>query len=124
MALISARETGYVELMAALKAAPAAVNRAMRDGFREAGGIVAADAAARITGLYPSGGKSADYRPVVRLRSVDVDQPLRKTTGARPDWGATQMRLGLVPALRANEDTVVAAIDVAIDAGNAAVGLL
>ena len=44
------------------------------------------------------------YRVRVRKNGVFVEQSLRKRTGLRPDWGATQMRRSLVPALEDNKE--------------------
>jgi hypothetical protein len=44
-----------------------------------------------------------------------VEQSLRKVTGLRPDWGATQMRKGLLPALSSKQNEVEAEFEKALD---------
>jgi hypothetical protein len=60
-----------------------------------AGQAIEQDAAARIA---PKDARSASgYRTSVRQRGIVVRQSLRKTTGLHPEWGAYQMRHGLIP---------------------------
>lgn len=123
----TARLSGYTELLVALRALPRAQQAALRAEFRAVGKLVADAARAKFTGgvaRSASVQRTADgFTPVVRLRGVEVDQKLRKTTGLRPDWGKTQMRKGLVPGLEESTDAIVAGIDGAMDAAAEAVGL-
>ncbi len=119
-----ARVTGYTRLLVALKALPRSAQVALRGEFRAIGQIVDDKASKRLLELTPQPAKSvAGLKPVVRLRGVEVDQTLRKTTGLRPDWGRTQMRLGLIPALHDAEPEIVAGVAAAMDKATEAVGL-
>lgn len=98
---------GFTEFVRACETAPPLLRREIRATYREIGDIVRVDARERISELSR---KSSDgYRTYVRARGVEVEQSLRKTTGLRPDWGKTQMRKGLIPALHDKEPEVVAA---------------
>ena len=104
---------GYHEFLRACETAPPMLRREIRGTYREVGDIVKVDARERLTGLSR---KSADgYRTYVRTRGIEVEQSLRKTTGLRPDWGKTQMRKALVPALEEKEPEVVAAFTAATE---------
>ncbi len=60
--------------------------------------------------------KSASgFKVRVRQRGVEVEQSLRKTTGLHPEWGKTQMKHGLLPALFRSETEIVAEFDKAMD---------
>jgi hypothetical protein len=103
--------SGYREFLRACEAAPPMLRREIRATYREVGDIVKDDAKERMSELSR---KSADgYRTYVRTRGVEVEQSLRKTTGLRPDWGKTQMRKALIPALDEKEPEVVAAFEAA-----------
>lgn len=112
-----ARETlivrGEREFLHACDHGPRDTKKFVRSAFREIGNLVKTDAADRF-GPF-SARSAAGFRTVVRQRGVSVEQSLRKTTGTRPDWGATQMRKALLPALEAKEQEVEAAFDRAID---------
>lgn len=124
MAAAGGRLEGYTEVLARLKTLPAAQAKALRGTFREAGQKVADDGSRRILDLNPPQPVSAaGYRVSVRLRGVEIDQTMKRTTGLRSDWGATQMRYGLVPALEDNRDQVLADAKAALDAAAEAVGL-
>jgi hypothetical protein len=86
----------------------------VRAEYRHVGDIVKEEGA-RLFGKYDAG-SAAGFRTVVRQRGVSVEQRKRKTTGTRPDYGALQMRLALLPALDAKEEEVVEAFDRATDA--------
>lgn len=119
--------TGYSELIVSLKALPKATEVALKAGFRKIGQMVATDARRDFTGGVARSASvektAAGFRPYVRIRGVEVDQTLRKTTGLRGDWGVRQMRVGLIPALEEDEPAIVAEIAVAVDEARVAVGL-
>lgn len=123
MAAPGARLEGFTELLVKMRALPAAEQKALRAAYREAGQKIADDWSQRILGIQGNPVTAAGYRVYVRLRGVEVDQTERKTTGLRPDWGATQMTRGGIPALEDNRDEVVAQVEAAMDAAQAAVGL-
>jgi len=103
---------GYREFLIACAAAPKETNRHVRDTFRTVGRSVERGASGRIA---PKSSKSAaGYKTVVRQRGIAVEQSLRKTTGAHPDWGGYQMRHALMPALEANEEELVRDLEAAM----------
>jgi hypothetical protein len=78
-----------------------------------AGQAIEQDAAARIA---PKDARSASgYRTSVRQRGIVVRQSLRKTTGLHPEWGAYQMRHGLIPARGAQMPETTRALEHAMD---------
>lgn len=107
------RVKGYREFMRAAAKAPKDTRKELRAAFREVGETVRADAAQRLDAVSPK--SAAGFRTRVRQRGVAVEQSLRKTTGKRPDWGATQMRDALVPALEDKEDETEQAFEDAMD---------
>ena len=87
------------ELLARTDRADKLTKRYVRNEIRRAAIPLRDEWDRRVYDLNP---KSADFRIYVRrVGVVAVEQPLRKTTGNRPDWGKTQMRVGLA----AKDDT-------------------
>lgn len=82
---------------------PAEIRKDVREALRTSGERVQRDSALKTTSRLQSPKSAAGYRTYVRERGVSVEQSLRKTTGLRPDWGRSQMRDSLVPALLENE---------------------
>ncbi len=80
------------------------LTRDLRAELREAGDIVRDESRSRFSGISPR--SAAGYRTVVRARGVAVEQRLGRTTGARPDFGALQLRRALNPALEAKTGEV------------------
>lgn len=99
--------------MAALQAADKKTKRAAREEIRKAGEHVRVEAAARFgsTDIRSAGG----YKTRVRQRGIAVEQSLRRTTGQHPEYGALQMRRALIPALDANEEKTIRAVEHALD---------
>lgn len=122
-----ARLSGYTELLVALRSLPRAQQTALRAEFRAVGRLVANAARLKFTGGVASSASiaktAAGFRPYVRLRGVEVDQTLRRTTGLRPDFGTLQMNRGLLPALEEKTDEIVVGIEAAMDEAQKAVGL-
>ena len=104
---------GYKEFLRAAKNAGTATNREVRAAFRESGEIVRADAAQRLAKY--STVSAAGLKVRVRQRGVAVEQSLRKTTGAHPQYGSLQMRKSLLPALREKEPQVEAKFEEALE---------
>lgn len=104
---------GYREFMRACAKAPKDTRTEVRAAFRVVGDIVRTDAASRLASL--SAKSAAGLRTRVRQTGVSVEQSARKTTGKRPDWGATQMKEALLPAVVSKEHEVVDAMEDAID---------
>ena len=104
---------GYKEFLKAAKDAGSATNREVRAAFRRSGEIVREDAASRLSRY--STRSAAGLKVRVRQRGVAVEQSLRKTTGAHPQYGSLQMRKALLPALREKEPLVDAEFERALD---------
>jgi hypothetical protein len=98
------RVEGYRDLMRTVNRADKTIRRELRKELREGGRIVAEETKQRIGPL--SSRSAAGVGVAVRVRGVAVTQRLRKVTGKRPDWGATQMAQGFIPALDAKRDEV------------------
>lgn len=111
------RLKGYREFLRACDKAGKATKKEVRDSFRKVGDIVRDEAKRDLERFRhpPSQRTVSGLRTIVRQRGVSVEQIRRKTTGLRPDWGKTQMRLALVPALEAKEREVDAELEHAID---------
>ena len=93
---------GFRDVMRAFAKADREQKRQVRATLKKVGETVEREAA---QSLSPKDSRSAaGFRTVVRQRGIAVEQRLKKTTGAHPEWGAYQMRHALVPALYANED--------------------
>ncbi len=95
------RVIGLAELFTDLNAVDRDIAIRLRHAEKEAGDVVARDAADRLKGLLPASPRSA-AGIVTRVRPagvVTVEQKLRRTTGKRPDWGVTQMAYAFLPAL-------------------------
>lgn len=126
MATPTARVTGLTETLVALRGLPKAQEAALRAEFRAVGKLLANAWRLKLThGVARSASvqrTALGLRPYVRLRGVEVDQTLRKTTGLRPDWGRTQMRYG-EEAIDDSTEEIVAGIDAALSEAQRAVGL-
>lgn len=107
------RVDGYRDLVRAFADCDRKTKRELRATLRHAGEAVQASAIQR---LSPIDHHSAQgYKVRVRQRGLAVEQSLRKTTGAHPEWGAYQMRHALLPALEANEDETERRMEIAMD---------
>jgi hypothetical protein len=107
------RAKGLKELILACDKAGKETKSVVRAALRSTGIQVKADASSRFA-KYDE--KTAfGFRVIVRRRGVNVEQTLRKTTGLRPDFGALQMRRGLLPALRDNEAELERQVEIALD---------
>lgn len=54
----------------------------------------------------------------MRERGVSVEQSIRKTSGLRPDWGRSQMRVSLIPTLIEDEPHTIEDFERAIQEVN------
>jgi hypothetical protein len=106
------RVKGYTELLRACKNAERDSRLYVRHEFRAVGELVRSDAAQRFSSIDAR--SAAGFKVRVRQRGVSVEQSLRKTTGAHPDYGKLQMRRGLLPALAEKEDEVRARFEEAM----------
>lgn len=87
-----------------IKAADAAgkeTGKLVRDRLREMAEPVLADARSRLS-RYDARSASRLGISVRRVGTVAVEQRLRRTTGAHPQFGALQMQKALIPALDEN----------------------
>lgn len=109
----TAQVKGYREFLRACARAEKDTKKYVRAAFREVGDIVKVDAASRLGDLSEKSARGLRTR--VRQRGIAVEQSLRKTTGKRPDWGKTQMRGVLIPALDEHEQDVDRAMGEALD---------
>lgn len=115
--------TGFKELVAASSILVPAERAATREAFESVGEIVRLKGARGLVQYKEDkyhrpqdAVKSASsFKVRVRQRGVEVEQSLRKTTGAHPEWGKTQMKHGLLPALFGSEAEIYAEFDRAID---------
>lgn len=104
---------GYRSLMIGFQHADRETKRDARKILAGAGKAIVQDATARIA---PKDARSAaGYRTSVRQRGIVVRQSLRKTTGLHPEWGAYQMRHGLIPARSAQMPETTRALEHAMD---------
>jgi hypothetical protein len=106
---------GYRDLMRGFANADKQSKRELRRILAQAGEAVRQDAAGRIA-AHPHGGRIATMlKTGVRQRGITVRQSLRKTTGLHPEWGAWQMRHGLVPARAAQMPETMRLLEHAMD---------
>jgi len=110
------RVEGIRELVAALSVADVEAQKALKDELRKAGEAIRLSSQEYTDGLN-SPESALGYRVYARQGGarIDVEQSLRKTTGLRPDWGATQMRYSLIPSLKEHEDETFAAVEAALE---------
>lgn len=86
----------------------------VRDRLRESAEPVRLAAAAKFARYNP--GDAGRYRTVVRRTGViAVEQPRRRTTGLRPDYGQLQYSRALIPGLVENTERVTQSIYRAMD---------
>jgi len=103
------RVKGYRETARALDRVNKGAKLALYSGLRQAAEPIAQDARSRLGGY--TGLKTTTIRPRVGLRGVYITQGARKKTGLRPDFGALQMRVGLLPAVYSREDDIVEKVE-------------
>lgn len=115
--------TGFKELVQATSTLVPAERAATREALDKVGEIVRVGGARNL--VQYKGDKyhrtkdairsAAGFKVRVRQRGVEVEQSLRKTTGAHSWWGAAQMKHGLLPALYDSEAAITAEFDKALD---------
>lgn len=105
---------GPREFIRAADAAGRDTKKVVRDRLRKVGDIVREDAQARFDQV--DGGRRHKFGVSVRRSGeVAVEERLRRTTGNRPDFGALQMRKGLIPAGDAKTREAEAEMERALD---------
>lgn len=107
------RIIGLEEVDSALQKMRAEVLKELRPQLRRAGEIVRAEGQSLFNRIDAR--SAAGYKVRVRTRGVAVEQSLARVTGKRPDYGALQMNVALIPALAARESQVTDLIDHMID---------
>jgi hypothetical protein len=101
---------GLRGFLAASDAAGPATKKLVRDDLRRAVEPVRVEATRLLAELSPEA-KQRYGISVRKIGVISVEGRRRKTTGARPDWGKTQMREVLHPAAENEQDTVVATLE-------------
>lgn len=104
---------GYREFLRATARADRDIKRMVRRELKEAGEEVRREAVRRFTS--ESRYTAENFRTVVRVRGVSVEQRLRKVDGQHPQWGALQMTKALIPARSAKYAEILAGFDRATD---------
>lgn len=111
MAAETIRVKGYRETARALERVNKGAKLALYAGLRDAAEPIAQDARSRLGGY--AGLKTSTIRPRVAARGVYITQGAKKVSGLRPDFGALQMRDGLLPAAYSRQDDIVDKIETA-----------
>jgi hypothetical protein len=108
------RVTGYRETARALGKVNKEAKATLFAGLRAAAAPIAADAQQRLAGYR--GMSTSTIKPSAQIRGVFVVQRAKKKTGTRPDFGALQMREGLIPALDAGAGDIETRVEAAFTA--------
>jgi hypothetical protein len=108
------RVRGYRETASSLGKVNKGAKAALFTGLRAAAAPIAADAQQRLSGYR--GMSTATIKPSAQVRGVFVIQRARKKTGQHPDFGALQMREGLIPALEAGAVDIEKKVEEAFEA--------
>lgn len=103
---------GYREVLRALNQVDQGTRKSVLDGLKKAAEPVAADARSRLGGY--AGLSTGTIAPRAVSTGVYITQKAKKTTGLRPDFGALQMRQGLLPAAYSGQEKFVEAVDDAL----------
>jgi len=106
------RVKGYREVMRALNAVDKDTRKSVLAGLKEAALPIAEDARGLLGGY--AGLSTSTIVPRAVGNGVFVTQKAKKTTGLRPDFGALQMRQGLLPAVMSHQDTIADKVDDAL----------
>jgi hypothetical protein len=96
---------GLRELQRDLKACEKDVRKEVQGSLKLAAVPVVEQARANLARFQ--GASLNTIRPKLTIGRVRVEQSARKVTGQRPDWGATQMVYGLIPALNERQGEVL-----------------
>lgn len=104
---------GYREVTRALNKVDKGTRKAMLDGLKEAAKPVAEDARSKLAGY--AGINTGSIQPRAVANGVYITQKQGKKTGARPDFGALQMRRGLLPAAYDGQDEFRSRVEDSLD---------
>lgn len=114
MAAPTIKVKGLRELVRAADAAGKETKKIVRDRLRIVAKPVHRDAQQKLS-RYDTYSASRLGISIRRTGMVAVEQRLRRTTGAHPQFGALQMAEALVPALDENTEEVVREFEKALD---------
>jgi hypothetical protein len=107
------RVRGYREFQRAIRFAGPDARRETRSAFQDVGESVRSEASRRFAPIDRESASAYVVRS--RARGVAVESRKRKTTGKRPDFGALQMRLALLPAAAVKESETERRLETAFD---------
>lgn len=105
---------GLKEFLRATDRADKATKKLVRSRLREIAEPVLRDARSKLSG-YDVRSASRLGISVRRAGTVSVEQRLRRTTGAHPQFGALQMTEALLPALDENANEIERRFELALD---------
>lgn len=108
------RVKGVRELVRAADAAGKETKKLVRDRLRKLAEPILRDSQAKLA-RYDARSASRLGISVRRVGTVAVEQRLRRTTGAHPQFGSLQMHQVLIPSLEQNTATVMDGFDAALD---------
>lgn len=108
------RVKGLKQLVRACDAAGKETKKLVRDRLREIAEPVLRDARTKLS-RYDARSASRLGISVRRAGTVSVEQRLRRTTGAHPQFGSLQMAEVLMPALDENADEIEKRFEKALD---------
>jgi hypothetical protein len=111
---VTLRVDGLSGLVKAADAAGKATKKMVRDRLREVAQPVLHDARTKLS-RYDARSASRLGVSIRRVGTVTVEQRLRRTTGAHPQFGSLQMQEALMPALDENADNVERSFEDALD---------
>ena len=111
---LTLRVDGLAGMVKAADAAGKETKKLVRGRLREVAEPVLRDARAKLA-RYDERSASRLGVSVRRVGTVAVEQRLRRTTGAHPQFGALQMREALSPALEENADGIEREFEKALD---------
>jgi hypothetical protein len=109
---VTVRVYGLRELNAKLSEYDALLRTQLGDDLKEAAQPVAEDTKDKVSRYQ--GVSLSTIRTRRRGLRIWVEQGARKVTGLRGDFGALQMRKGLIPALEENRDDILIATERAL----------
>jgi hypothetical protein len=108
------RVEGLSGLIKAADAAGRETKKLVRDRLREVARPVLDDARSKLS-RYDARSASRLGISIRRVGTIAVEQRLRRTTGAHPEFGILQMESALMPALDENMDTIERGMEAGLD---------
>ena len=108
------RVKGYRECARALNVVNRDAKKVLFAGLRSAAEPIAVDTRGRLSKYQ--GISLGTIKPAARIKGVAIVQRAKKVTGLRPDFGALQMRKGLIPAVQEAEPDIYDRVEAAFEA--------